>query len=128
MRVKSLQITDYKPIKNIQLDNLSDIAIIAGANGAGKTRLKSAIIASLQSTPLMKITMEATRKEEASPKYFNSQTIIINKGRQNQIFRNYINSRKYGKGKYIGSVVQIDSKKIMDITIDICAVIDNQKK
>ncbi|MEO0900107.1 MAG: hypothetical protein AAFY71_27070, partial [Bacteroidota bacterium] len=114
MRIKSLQLTDFKPIKNVQLDNLSDIVIIAGANGAGKTRLKFAIVTSIQNNPIMDITIEATRKEEASNKYFNSQTITLSKGAQNQVFKSYINSRKYGQGKYVGSVVQIDSKRNLE--------------
>ncbi len=45
---------------------------------------------------------EETRKEEADEKYFGSQTILLEKGRKNQKFVNYINTRKYGQGKYVG--------------------------
>ena len=68
MKIKSIKLTDHKPIKNIQIDNLGDVVIIAGANGAGKTRLKHAIVESIQSNPIMDLIIEATRKEEADPK------------------------------------------------------------
>lgn len=111
MRIKSFKITDFKPIKNIEMGNLGDILIIAGANGAGKTRLKQAIVQTLQGSPIMDMTIEATRKEEEEPKYFNGSTIEVKKGQQNQVLKNYINSRKYGAGKYVGSLVQIDSNR-----------------
>ncbi len=114
MKIKSLRINNYKPIKNIEIDNLGDVVIIAGANGAGKTRLKDAIVASIQNNPLMEIEIEATRKEEADPKYFGGDTIILPKNTQNAKFVNYINTRKYGQGKYVGSLVQIDSKRNLE--------------
>ena len=111
MRIKSFKITDFKPIKNIEMGSLGDIVIIAGANGAGKTRLKQAIVQTLQGNPIMDMTIEATRKEEEEPKYFNGTSIEVKKGQQNQVLKNYINSRKYGAGKYVGSLVQIDSNR-----------------
>jgi predicted ATPase len=114
MRIKSLKLTDYKPIRNIEIENLGDVVIIAGANGAGKTRLKHAIVQSIQSNPIMDLTIEATRKEEAEEKYLNADTIFLKKGQQNHQFTQYINSRKYGQGQYVGSLVQIDSKRNLE--------------
>lgn len=114
MRIKSIKLTDHKPIKNIEIDNLGDVVIIAGANGAGKTRLKHAIVASIQENPIMDLTIEATRKEEADPKYFNAESINLTKATPNPIFTQYINSRKYGQGKYVGSLVQVDSKRNLE--------------
>lgn len=111
MRIISFKITDFKPIKNIEMGNLGDIIIIAGANGAGKTRLKQAIVQTLQGNPVMDMTIEATRTEEEDAKYFNGSTVEVKKGQPNQILNNYINSRKYGAGKYVGSLVQIDSNR-----------------
>lgn len=113
MKITSLKLTDFKPIKNIEIDNLGDVVIIAGANGAGKTRLKQAIVQSIQGNPIMDLTIEATRKDETE-KYFNGDVINLTKGVQNQTFNTYINSRKYGQGKYVGSVVQIDSKRTLE--------------
>ncbi|GAB5464666.1 MAG: hypothetical protein Kapaf2KO_01020 [Candidatus Kapaibacteriales bacterium] len=114
MKIKSLKIEDYKPIKKIELDNLGDVVIIAGANGAGKTRLKEAIVATIQNNPLMEIEIEATRKGEADTKYFGAEKIMLEYNTLNRKFVNYINTRKYGQGKYVGSLVQIDSKRNLE--------------
>lgn len=111
MKIKSLKITDYKPIKNLGIDNLGSTIIIAGANGSGKTRLKQAIVQTLQGQAVMDMTIEATRSQEEDNKYFSGKTIEIKKGVNNPILNNYINSRKYGSGRYVGSLVQIDSSR-----------------
>lgn len=113
MKLSSLKLTDFKPIKNIEIDELGDVVIIAGANGSGKTRLKHAIVQSIQGNPIMDLKIQATRKEEAE-KYFNGQEIRLVNRQPNQLFKKYINSRKYGQGKYVGSVVQIDSKRTLE--------------
>lgn len=114
MKIKSLKLTDYQPIKNIEIDNLGDVVIIAGANGAGKTRLKQAIVQSIQSAPLMDLTIGATRREEADEKHFGSDFIELKKNEQNARFTKYINTRKYGQGQYVGSLLQIDSKRNLE--------------
>ncbi len=113
MKIKSFKITDFQPIKNLSINDLGNIVIIAGANGSGKTRLKQAIVSTLQGSPQMDMTIEATRKEEAEPKYFGAPSIEIKQGKTNQILNKYINSRKYGAGRYVGSLVQIDSNRSM---------------
>ncbi|MCK5607447.1 AAA family ATPase [Candidatus Pacearchaeota archaeon] len=111
MRIKNLEISDFKPIKSLAIRDLDDVVIIAGANGSGKTRLMQAIVQTFQGMPLMDMTIEATRKEEEDLKYFGSVSIEIKKGTKNKILTNYINSRKYGAGRYVGSLVQIDSNR-----------------
>lgn len=110
MKITSLTITDYKPIKHLSIENLGDTVIIAGANGSGKTRLKEAIIQTLQGKALVDMTIEATRTEEEG-KYFAGKTLLIRKGQKNAVLNSYINSRKYGAGRYVGSFVQIDSNR-----------------
>jgi len=104
-------LVDYKPISNLSLSKLGSTIVIAGANGSGKTRLKQAIVQTLQGTPLMDMTIVATRDEEREAKYFNGSRIEIKSGVRNPLLENYINSRKYGSGKYVGSLVQIDSSR-----------------
>lgn len=111
MRIKSLKISDHKPIKSLEIEGLGDIVIIAGANGSGKTRLKQAIISTLQGAAAMSITIESTRPEEEDPKYFNGTSIEVVQGQKNPILANYISSRKYGSGRFVGSLVQIDSDR-----------------
>ena len=82
MKIQFLEISDFQPIKYLKLENLGNTIIIAGANGSGKTRLKQAIVQTLQGIPVMNMTLAATRKEEEDPKYFNGKTIILEKGKK----------------------------------------------
>ena len=59
----------------------------------------------------MDMTIAATRDEERDPKYFNGDQISVKKGQVNDRLSNYFNSRKYGAGRYVGSLVQIDSDR-----------------
>lgn len=111
MKILSLEISDFPPIKHLKLENLGSTVIIAGANGAGKTRLKQAIVQTLQGSPQINLTIGATRKEEKEEKYFNGDSLVVQKGVQNNILNNYINSRKYLSSGYVGSLVQIDSNR-----------------
>src|SRR3989344_843947 len=106
-----MELIDYMPIKHLSISNLGNTIVIAGANGSGKTRLKDAIVQTLQGSPLMDITIIATRDEEKEERYFNGSKIEIKKGVGNAVLKNYINSRKYGAGRYVGSLVQIDSSR-----------------
>jgi predicted ATPase len=110
MKILSLEINDFPPIKHLKLSNLGETVIIAGANGSGKTRLKQAIVQTLQGSPVIDLTIGATRKEERE-KYFNGESISIEKGHPNDTLNNYISSRKYLSAGYVGSLVQIDSNR-----------------
>lgn len=44
MRISSISVENSPPIENFSIENLSDLVVIAGANGAGKTRLVSQIL------------------------------------------------------------------------------------
>ncbi len=48
MRIKSFILEDYPPIKKLEIDELGSTVVIAGANGSGETRLKQAIVSTLQ--------------------------------------------------------------------------------
>ena len=111
MKIESLELTDFKPIVRLQIQHLGSTVVIAGANGSGKTRLKEAIVQTLQGSPHMDMTIAATRDEERDPKYFNGDEISVKKGQANSTLTNYVNSRKYGAGRYVGSLVQIDSDR-----------------
>ena len=111
MKIKSFDLTDFKPIVRLQIQDLGNTVVIAGANGSGKTRLKDAIVQTLQGSPCMDMTIVATRDEERSPKYFNGDQISIRKGQANSTLTNYFRSRKFGAGRYVGSFVQIDSNR-----------------
>lgn len=110
MKIQSLEIKDFSPIKNLKIDNLGGVVIIAGANGSGKTRLKSAITQTLQGGAQMSLVVGATRDEEE--KAFGANCITTQQGQQNQILTQYIQNRRFGgRARYVGSLVQIDSQR-----------------
>lgn len=110
MKITSLEIKDYLPIKSLKMENLGDIVIIAGANGAGKTRLKEAIVQTLQGNPQMSLTVRSTKPEEKE-KFGNVDAISVQQGQTNQTLNQYMQSRSFGRGRYVGSLIQIDSQR-----------------
>jgi len=109
MKIKSLEIKDFPPIKNLKIDEMGDVVIIAGANGSGKSRLKDAIVGALQGGGQMSLSLTATRKKEKED--FGGDEISTTQGSNNPVLTEYIQNRKYGRGQYVGSLVQIDSKR-----------------
>ncbi len=110
MKIVSLELTNFPPLKNLKIESLGSTVIIAGANGSGKSRLKEAIIQTLQGNPLMRLTLAATRNEERE-NYFSADSISVTQGVQNPTLTSYITSRRYGAGRFVGSLVQIDSNR-----------------
>ena len=110
MRISKISVTNYPPIKELSIEDMGNVVIIAGANGAGKSRLKDAIIQTFQGNPLSSMEIVATRNEEKD-KHFGDTILHVKQGEQNQNLVNYMQSRSYGRGRYVGSVVQIDSQR-----------------
>lgn len=66
MRVTRISVVDQPPINNFSVDGLSDLVVIAGANGSGKTRLVSHILQAIRSenTPNVQFSIECTNDDE----------------------------------------------------------------
>ena len=67
MRLKSLTVRNCPPIQRFEIDDLSDVIVIAGPNGVGKTRLLQRVIQHLRGaspSPDLSGTIEATSPEE----------------------------------------------------------------
>lgn len=114
MKISSLEIKDFPPIKNLKMEKLGDIVIIAGANGSGKSRLKKAIVDTLQGGDQMSISLFATRKKEEVD--FGADTISTTQGVHNPTLAEYMRKRRFGRGQYVGSLVQIDSHRNIQTT------------
>ena len=110
MRIRKLKAANTVPIRNLEVDNLGNVVIVAGANGSGKTNLKRAIVKVFQSpqSPLIEVTVESTRPEEESA--WGMKHIELKPDSPNQEFQSYMQSRTRG-GTYTGSVIQIDSDR-----------------
>jgi len=67
MRLKKIEVKDILPVKRFCVDELSDIVVIAGPNGVGKTRLIDGLLAFMrkpQSNANIHLVVEATCDEE----------------------------------------------------------------
>lgn len=67
MRLKGITVKDVMSVKLFDVDHLSDIVVIAGPNGVGKTRLINAILSHIQNpkpTSNISITIESTTNHE----------------------------------------------------------------
>ncbi|GAC1381636.1 MAG: hypothetical protein NVSMB48_10070 [Marmoricola sp.] len=67
MRLESLTMLDVLPVRRFEISDLSDVVVIAGPNGVGKTRLLNAILALLrgnQGLPSGPVQIRATCGDE----------------------------------------------------------------
>lgn len=114
MKITSLEIKDFPPIKNLKMESLGDIVIIAGANGSGKSRLKDAIVSTLQGGNQMTVSLLATREKEKED--FGGNILTTTQGTKNPTLAEYMRKRRFGRGQYVGSLVQIDSQRNIQTT------------
>lgn len=68
MRIRTIDATAVLPVERFQVDNLSDLVVIAGPNGVGKSRLIGGLLAQLQKyrAPNISFVVEATNEEESA--------------------------------------------------------------
>ncbi|MDH4162600.1 MAG: AAA family ATPase [Nitrospirota bacterium] len=110
MRLDRIAIKNYPPIRALEIEASSNVVIIAGANGSGKTRLKQAIVSTFQSpgSPSVTMGLSATRQEEEDA--WKSMSIAVNVQQRCQQLEQYLASRR-GNQAYTGAVIQIDSNR-----------------
>ncbi|HNE04904.1 MAG TPA: AAA family ATPase [Anaerolineales bacterium] len=110
MRIERITLTDYPPIKNIDIQISANLVIVAGANGSGKTRLKEAIIypfATAHESQISLLLRSTTPDEES---ILGQEYLEINQGKISTTLRNYLQTRT-GKNAFSGSIIQIESNR-----------------
>jgi len=110
MRIDRIYVQDYPPIKSLDIQISSDVVIIAGANGSGKTRIKEAIVYSYQKPheALLSFSLKATRQEEEIA--WKAKSIQVTVGQDSPILREYQTSQT-GTRSYVGTLVQVESNR-----------------
>src|SRR4051794_38094697 len=110
MRIDRLTLINHPPIKSFDATLTSNIVIIAGANGSGKSRLKEAIVQTFRSpsNATASLVLSATRAEEEAA--WGGRTIDAIPGSENRQLEHYLNTRRK-LDVYVGSIVQIDSDR-----------------
>ena len=110
MRIDRIILQDHPPIKMFEVETSSNVVIIAGANGSGKTRLKEALVNTFRSpnNPLASLSISATRdKEEAA---WGRASFDVTVDQPCSILRDYLTTRT-GTQAYTGTIIQIDSDR-----------------
>ena len=110
MRIDRIILQDHPPIKMFEVETSSNVVIIAGANGSGKTRLKEALVSTFRSpnNPLASLSISATRdKEEAA---WGGASFDVTAGQPCSILLNYLATRTRTQA-YTGTIIQIDSDR-----------------
>lgn len=65
MRIAAIKVQNHPPIQSFEVNSLSDLVVIAGPNGVGKTRLITALLSAFRGSPQgVEMQVEATSPEE----------------------------------------------------------------
>ena len=110
MHIARISLKDYPPIKNIDIKISSNVVIIAGANGSGKTRLKESIVYpfATEHESNVSLSLIATRLEEED--LWQSKSLDVVSGKRNQELRKYLSTR-VRENSFVGSLVKIESNR-----------------
>jgi len=111
MLLKSIRAKDILPVLRFEVDNLSDVVVLAGRNGVGKTRLLQAFINGFQNPAGQTNTqfvIEATNDEERSKWGKN----ILDTGNQQdaQLLQSTLHANRFRRN-WRGSVINIESDR-----------------
>ena len=110
MKIKAVSISNIPAIQQFEVSNLSDFVVVAGVNGAGKTKLVQAIIQSFmtggnQQTSLI---LECTSKEEKE--HFGENQFNLPNSNYHSKFKAFL--QKNNKRKNIrGSILNFESNR-----------------
>ena len=67
MRIQSIEVSGVMPVTKFNADNLSDVVVIAGGNGVGKTRLVQSLITGLSNVRAnVRLVVHATCESESN--------------------------------------------------------------
>lgn len=114
MQITEINVKQKPPIQNFVVSNLSNIVVLAGPNGIGKTRLIQAIINLLKSPRIdqsISIRVSATSQDEMSKWGKDSLSTLDNNDLQ--ILRAHL-QKKQKRGGWTSSVVYLDSLRTFE--------------
>ncbi len=109
MRIKGFSVTDFPPIQSFSVIGVSDLIVIAGPNGVGKSRLATALLQSFRSqTPNTSIQVEATNDSERE--IFQNRTISTSIENDFQILASLLQQNKRRRN-FASSVLYYESSR-----------------
>lgn len=111
MRIQSFEVRDTGPLKLVNVSELSNVVVLAGPNGVGKTNINNALL-TLARNPHPNATfwmiVEATDEEEKSR--WGQKTLDTRDPREAGILRQHL-QRNQRRNKYQGSFLNFDSDR-----------------
>lgn len=111
MLLKSIKAKNILPILRFDVENLSDVVVLAGRNGVGKTRLLQALINGFQNPVGQTNTqfiIEATNDEERSK--WGKSTLDTGIPQEAQLLQTTLHENRYRRN-WRGSVINIESDR-----------------
>jgi energy-coupling factor transporter ATP-binding protein EcfA2 len=111
MRLTSIEINDSPPIRQFAIHDLSNVVVLAGPNGVGKTRLVNSLLATFrnsQPVPQRRIIVEATSPAERQD--WGQSTLDTSKADDVRKLLTTLQKQK-SRGKWESSVVQFESDR-----------------
>jgi predicted ATPase len=109
MRIVNITVKQKPPIEHFEISDLSNIVVLAGPNGIGKTRLVQAVINLFQSPvqdPRLFVKIEATSQDEITK--WRKSYLSTTDANDLNILRNHLQKNRR-RGKWTSSIVNLDS-------------------
>lgn len=111
MLLKSIRAKNILPVKRFDVENLSDVVVLAGRNGVGKTRLLQALINGFQNPAGQQNTqfiIEATSNEEI--RKWGKNALDTRTDQDAQLLQRTLQENRYRRN-WRGSVINIESDR-----------------
>lgn len=114
MKIDSISVANYPPISRFEVRSLSDIVVLAGPNGVGKSRLLQALLQAFQSlgrpsrTPSTQLTISSTCEEELL--LWNKELLDTRDSADAQLLARVL-QRTQKRGSWKSSAVYFDSTR-----------------
>lgn len=111
MRLKSFEVRGRGPIKLVQVPDLSDVVVLAGPNGVGKTNINNAILEHARQTapsPNVHFQMQATSEAERSA--WNKALLDTRDPQDAELLRKTL-QKNQRRNKYTSSFLNFDSDR-----------------
>ena len=111
MRLSSIEINDSPPIRQFEIHDLSNVVVLAGPNGVGKTRLINSLLATFRNSrpaPQRRIVVEATSQAERDD-WGKSSLDTSNADDVTRLLKTL--QKQKSRGRWESSVVQFESDR-----------------
>jgi energy-coupling factor transporter ATP-binding protein EcfA2 len=111
MKLVGVHAQNIKPLRLVQIADLSDIVVIAGPNGVGKTRLVTSLLQHIQNlnvNPDFYVTIKVTTEEEKSA--WEKDAIVTNNAHDASLLRQTI-QRNRKRSNFTSSFLNFESNR-----------------